>query len=40
MDDDEMKQLVLNELDQPRSRKRGVRKVWDTLKTKGHHIKR
>jgi hypothetical protein len=40
MDDDEMKQFVLSELSLPRSQKRGVRKVWDNLKSNGHHIKR
>ena len=38
--EDEMRRLVLQELNQPASRKRGVRKVWGALKSKGHHIKR
>ena len=40
MGEDEMRRLVLQELDQPTSRKRGVRKVWAALKSNGHHIKR
>ena len=44
MGEDEMRRLVLQELLQellqPTSRKRGVRKVWEALKSKGHHIKR
>src|SRR6266481_2488390 len=40
MGEDEMRQLVLQELDQPMSCKRGMRKVWEALKSNGHHIKR
>jgi len=35
-----MRRLVLQELEQDIGRKRGVKKVWDALKSKGQHIKR
>src|SRR5882724_1112929 len=35
-----MRRLVIQELEQDTGRKRGVRKVWEALKSKGQHIKR
>src|SRR6266481_1046478 len=39
MGEDEMRWLVLQELNQPTSHKRGMWKVWAALKSNGHHIK-